>query len=80
MSNDAVQDLSVAVNNIVQTAGTLAQQSYELLNIVIKAAGQLVEPLVKSTCDLVCKAPTTGIPVQSVTPVFQGTSVSTPKK
>jgi hypothetical protein len=83
MSNDAVQDFSVAVNNLVQTAGTFAQQSYELVNIGFKAVAGLVEPLFKTTCDLVCKAPATVTPVTSVkpvTPVFQGSSVNTPKK
>ncbi len=80
MSNDSVQDFSVAVNNIVQTAGTLAQQLFELLNIGISAVGQIIEPLVKSTCDLVCKAPATGAPVKPITPVFQGSSLGTPNK
>lgn len=80
MSNDAVNDFSVAVNSIVQTVGTLVQQSYELLNIGFKAVVELVEPLVKTGCDLVCKAPTTGIPVKPITSVFQGSSLGTPKK
>ncbi len=80
MSNDAVQDFSVAFNNIVQSFGTLAQQSYELLNIGVKTVGQFIEPLVKTGCDLVCKAPTTAASVTPVTSVFQGSSVSTPKK
>jgi hypothetical protein len=80
MSNDSVQDFSVAVNNFVQTLGTLAQQSFELLNIAVKTVGQIIEPLVKTGCDLVCKAPTTVASVPPVTSVFQGSSVSTPKK
>jgi chlorosome envelope protein B len=80
MSNDSVQDFSVALNNMVQTVGTLAQQSFELLNIGIKTAGQIIEPLVKATCDLTCKASTTATQVNPVTPVFQGSSVSTPRK
>ena len=53
MSNDAINDFSVAFNNLLQTIGTLAQQQVELVTIGIKTAGQLVEPLVKSSSDLV---------------------------
>ncbi len=53
MSNDAINDFSVALNNLLQTAGTLAQQQVELLTIGIKTAGQLIEPLVKTSSDLV---------------------------
>ncbi|TLU87765.1 MAG: chlorosome envelope protein B [Chlorobium sp.] len=53
MSNDAINDFSVALNNLLTTVGTLAQQQVELLNIGIKTAGQLVEPLVKTSSDLI---------------------------
>ena len=53
MSNDAINDFSVALNNLLQTLGTLAQQQVELVGIGIKTAGQLVEPLVKTSSDLV---------------------------
>ncbi|MEI7934637.1 MAG: chlorosome envelope protein B [Chlorobiaceae bacterium] len=53
MSNDAINDFSVAFNNLLQTIGTLAQQQVELVTIGIKTAGQLVEPLVKTSSDLV---------------------------
>lgn len=53
MSNDAINDFSVALNNVLQTLGTLAQQQVELVGIGIKTAGQLVEPLVKTSSDLV---------------------------
>ena len=53
MSNDAINDFSVALNNLLQTLGTLAQQQVELVGIGIKTAGQLVEPIVKSSSDLV---------------------------
>jgi len=53
MSNDAINDFSVAFNNVLQTLGTLAQQQVELVGIGIKTAGQLVEPLVKTSSDLV---------------------------
>ncbi len=53
MSNDAINDFSVALNNVLQTLGTLAQQQVELVGIGIKTAGQLVEPIVKSSSDLV---------------------------
>ena len=53
MSNDAINDFSVALNNVLQTLGTLAQQQVDLVGIGIKTAGQLVEPIVKSSSDLV---------------------------
>jgi len=52
MSNDAISDFSVAFNSLLTTAGTLAQQQVDLLNIGIKTAGQLIEPLVKTSSDL----------------------------
>jgi chlorosome envelope protein B len=53
MSNDAIQDFSAALNNLLTTAGTMAQQQVDLLNIGIKTAGQLIEPLVKTSSDLI---------------------------
>ncbi len=53
MSNDAISDFSVAFNTLLQTIGTLAQQQVELVTIGIKTAAQLVEPLVKTSSDLV---------------------------
>jgi len=53
MSNDAISDFSVALNNLLTTAGTMAQQQLDLLNIGIKTAGQLIEPLVKTSSELV---------------------------
>ncbi len=53
MSNDAINDFSVAFNNLLQTLGTLAQQQVDLVSIGIKTAGQLVEPLVKTSSELV---------------------------
>ncbi|MEI6639390.1 MAG: chlorosome envelope protein B [Chlorobium sp.] len=53
MSNDAISDFSLALNNLLTTAGTLAQQQLDLLNIGIRTAGQLIEPVVKSSSDLI---------------------------
>ncbi len=53
MSNDAINDFSVAFNNLLTTAGTMAQQQLDLLNIGIKTAGQLIEPIVKTSSDLI---------------------------
>ena len=52
MSNDAINDFSAALNNLLQTTGTLVQQQVELLNTGIKTAGELAEPLVKTTSEL----------------------------
>ncbi|MBV5302886.1 MAG: chlorosome envelope protein B [Chlorobium sp.] len=53
MSNDAIHDFSAALNNLLTTAGTMAQQQVDLLNIGIKTAGQLIEPLVKTSSELI---------------------------
>jgi chlorosome envelope protein B len=53
MSNDAISDFSVAFNNLLTTAGTLVQQQLDLLNIGIRTAGQLIEPVVKTSSDLI---------------------------
>jgi chlorosome envelope protein B len=68
MSNDSINDFSVALNNLLKTVGTLAQQQIELLNIGIKAAGQVIEPLVKTSSDLLGNVlNTVGQVVQNIT-------------
>ena len=75
MSNDSINDFSVSFNAMLQTVGVLAQQLVELVNVSIKAVGQFIEPLLKTTSDLACTGTT------AVTSVFQGSSsVSAPKK
>jgi chlorosome envelope protein B len=56
MSNESINDFSVALNNLLKTVGTLAQQQVELLNLGFKAAGQVIEPLVKTSSDLLGNA------------------------
>ncbi len=53
MSNESINGLSVALNNILTTAGTLVQQEVDLLNMGIKAAGEVIVPLVKTSSDIV---------------------------
>jgi chlorosome envelope protein B len=53
MANESINEFSVALNNLLTTVGTLAQQEVELLNIGIKAAGGVIEPLVRTSSDLV---------------------------
>ncbi len=53
MSNGTTNDFSVALNNLLTTAGTLAQQQFDLLNIGIRTAGELLEPVVKTSSDLI---------------------------
>ena len=56
MSNESINDFSVALNNLLKTVGTLVQQEIDLVNLGIKAAGQVIEPLVKTSTDLVGNA------------------------
>ncbi len=52
MSNGTSNDVSGAINNLVDTLGKLAQQQIELLSSGIKSATQLIEPLGKTVTDL----------------------------
>ena len=75
MSNDSINDFSVALNNLLKTVGVLAQQQVELLNIGVKAAGQVIEPLVRTSSDLL------GNVLNTVGQIFQNiTCALTPKK
>jgi chlorosome envelope protein B len=52
MSNESINEFSVALNNLLKTVGTLVQQEIALLNLGVKAAGEVIEPLVKTSSDL----------------------------
>ena len=52
MANEPINDFSVALNNLLKTVGTLAQQQLDLISLGIKAAGQVIEPLVKTSTEL----------------------------
>jgi chlorosome envelope protein B len=86
MSNESINEFSVALNNLLKTVGTLAQQQVELLSLGIKAAGQVIEPLVKTSSDLLGNAVKTssdllGNVVNTAGQVFQNvTSAFAPKK
>lgn len=68
MSNESINDFSVALNNILKTVGSLAQQQLELINLGFKAAGEVIEPLVKTSSDLVGNVlNTVGQIVQNIT-------------
>ncbi|MGB7509789.1 MAG: chlorosome envelope protein B [Pelodictyon phaeoclathratiforme] len=59
----------------MKTVGTLAQQQLELINLGFKAAGEVIEPLVKTSSDLV------GNVLNSVGQIVQNiTSALAPKK
>ncbi len=58
MANET-NDFSVALNNLFDTAGKLAQQQVDLLTTGIKAVTQIVEPLAKTAIDLVGSASNT---------------------
>ncbi len=58
MANET-NDFSVALNNLLDTAGKLAQQQVELVTSGVKATAQIVEPLAKTAIDLVGSATNT---------------------
>ncbi|WP_223293917.1 chlorosome envelope protein B [Pelodictyon phaeoclathratiforme] len=52
----------------MKTVGSLAQQQLELINLGFKAAGEVIEPLVKTSSDLVGNVlNTVGQIVQNIT-------------
>ena len=51
MANET-NDLTAALTNLLNTGGTLLQQSIELLTSGLKSASQAIEPLGKSAIDL----------------------------
>ena len=66
MANET-NDFSVALNNLLDTAGKLAQQQVDLLTSGVKAVVQIVEPLAKTAIDLVGSASNTvGQALQSI--------------
>ncbi|NTW69498.1 MAG: chlorosome envelope protein B [Chlorobiaceae bacterium] len=74
MSN-GTNDVSGAINNLLETVGKLGQQQIELLNSGIKTATQLIEPLGKTATDLV------GNLLNAVNQVLQNISAAiAPKK
>ncbi len=75
MSNDQFNDLSVAFNNILQTAGTVPQQVINIVTALFDACCSFVTPLGKTASDLA------GSATAQVTQVFQGAAAAvTPKK
>ncbi|MEI7933642.1 MAG: chlorosome envelope protein B [Chlorobiaceae bacterium] len=58
MANET-NDFSVALSNLLDTAGKLAQQQIDLLSSGVKAVAQIVEPLAKTAIDLVGSASNT---------------------
>lgn len=74
MSN-GTNDVSGAINSLLETVGKLGQQQIELLNSGIKTATQLIEPLGKTATDLV------GNLLNAVNQVLQNISAAiAPKK
>ena len=63
-------EITVAISNIFQTVGTLAQQVVQLAGAVINTAGSIIEPITKAVGGLVCNC-TTSTPV---TKVYQGSA------
>jgi len=86
MANEPINDFSVALNNLLKTVGTLAQQQVDLISLGIKAASQVIEPLVKSSTELAGNAVKLssdlfGSILNTVGQVFQNvTSALAPKK
>ena len=68
MANETNNDFGAALSNLVNTSGTLVQQSFELVSTVIKSVVQIIVPLGKSAIDLVGNVTCTlGQAVQNVT-------------
>ncbi|TLU87553.1 MAG: chlorosome envelope protein B [Chlorobium sp.] len=75
MSNGTSNDVSGAINNLIETLGKLAQQQVEFLNSGIKTAAQLAEPLGKTATELV------GNVINTLNQVLQNISAAlAPKK
>ncbi len=55
MANET-NDFSVAITNLVDTAGKLVQQQVDLVGSGVKAVVSVVEPLAKTAIDLVGSA------------------------
>ncbi|MEI6692243.1 MAG: chlorosome envelope protein B [Chlorobium sp.] len=68
MANETNNDLSAATSNLVNTVGTLFQQSVAVWSAAFQATIQVFEPVGKSALDLVGSATNTlGQAVQNVT-------------
>ena len=63
-------EITVALSNIFQTLGTLAQQGVQLAGAVINTAGSIIEPITKTVGGLVCNCTTT----PPVAKVYQGSA------
>jgi chlorosome envelope protein B len=75
MSNGTSNDLSGAISNLMETLGKLGQQQVEMINNGIKTASQMIEPLGKTSTDLM------GNILNGVNQVLQSVSAATaPKK
>ncbi len=72
-------EITVALSNIFQTVGTLAQQVVQLAGAVINTAGSIIEPITKAVGGLVCNcgasAPVASTPVAKV---YQGSAAPAP--
>ncbi|NMW18742.1 MAG: chlorosome envelope protein B [Chlorobiaceae bacterium] len=66
MSNLTNNEFSVALNNYFHILGTLAEQLVELVSVIIKTAGSIIEPVTKSVSGIAGNTSTT------VTKVYQG--------
>ena len=52
MANETTNDLASALSNLINTGGTLLQQSVELMTSGLKSTSQAIEPLGKSVIEL----------------------------
>ncbi len=52
MANETTNDLAAAFSNLLNTGGTLLQQSVELMTSGLKSTSQAIEPLGKSVIEL----------------------------
>lgn len=56
MANETANDLSNAINNLMETVGKLGQMQVELISNGINAFSGALEPLSKTSADLVGNA------------------------
>ncbi len=68
-------EITVALGNIFQTVGTLAQQVLQLPGAVINTVGSIIEPVTKAAGGLLCNC-TSSAPAASapVAKVYQGSA------
>ena len=75
MSSLTNNEITVALGNIFQTVGTLAQQVVQLPGAVINTVGSIVEPITSAVGGFVCNATSSAQAASApVAKVYQGSA------